>query len=140
MEIIQICPKCGMPAVAVNVEAVSFNIIQSSKLLVDVKNKWSVCVSPDCECSYFSKNLIFTTSDLVVPFFFKDDSDNAPICYCSNLTRGEIKNAVKNGCKSIDDVQNYTEKNITGLCKERNPLGKCCRDLFLKTISDSLNR
>jgi len=137
MEIIQICPKCGLPAIAVNVEAVSFNVNESSKALVDVKNKWSVCVNPDCDCSYFSKRLTFRTSDLIAPLFFKDDSDNVPICYCSNLTRGEIKNAVKNGSKSIDDVQKYTEKDITGLCQARNPLGKCCRNVFLKAISDS---
>jgi hypothetical protein len=138
MKIIQICPKCGMPAVAVNVKAVSFNVNESSKALVDVKNKWSICVNRDCDCSYFSKHLAFMMSDLVAPLFFKDDSGNVPICYCSNLTRGEINNAVENGCKSIDDVQNYTAKDITGLCKERNPLGKCCRNVFLKTISDSL--
>jgi hypothetical protein len=31
------------------------------------------------------------------------------------LSAGEIKEAVKNGCKNIDDVQNYTKKNITGM-------------------------
>jgi hypothetical protein len=38
------------------------------------------------------------------------------------LTRGEIKNAVKQGKRTIDEVQAFTQKNITGLCEERNPL------------------
>jgi hypothetical protein len=138
MEIIQICPVCGLPAIKVNVEAVKFNIADSKKHLVDISTKWSICSNPKCDCSYFSKHITFNTSDLTIPLFFKDDTDSVPICYCSNLTRGEIKNAVKSGCKRIDEVQNFTKKNITGFCKERNPLGKCCRNVFLKTISDSI--
>ena len=140
MEIIQICPKCGLPAVGVNVEAVKYNVIESLQTQINLKNKWSVCINPDCDCSYFSKQIKFRTSDLIVPLFFKDNSDTVPICYCSNLTRGEIKEAVKNGCKSIDDVQNYTKKDLTGICEERNPLGKCCRKVFLKKISEALNK
>lgn len=44
-----------------------------------------------------------------------------PICYCSNLTEKEIFNAVTDGCKTIDDVQEYTDKNITGKCMTENP-------------------
>jgi bacterioferritin-associated ferredoxin len=139
MEIIQICPGCGLPAVAVNAEAVKYNVIGSLQHLINLKIKWSICVNPSCDRSYFSKTSSLSTADLNVSLFFKDKSDNVPICYCSGLTRGEIKSAVKNGCKSIDDVQNYTGKDITGMCKERNPLGKCCRKVFLKTISDAMN-
>ena len=140
MEIIQICPKCGLPAVGVNVEAVKFNVIESLHAMINVKDKWSICVNPACDCSYFSKTKELSTTDLNVSLFFKDKSDNVPICYCSNLTRGDIKDAVKNGCKSIDDVQNYTKKDLTGMCEKRNPMGKCCRNVFLRTISDSLNK
>ena len=135
MEIIQICPKCGLPAVSVKVEAVKYNVDESLQDLINLKNKWSVCVNPGCDCSYFSRQVKLKTADLVSPLFFKDNSDSVPVCYCSNLTRGEIKDAVKNGCKSIDDVQNYTGKDVTGMCEERNPLGKCCRNVFLRTIS-----
>lgn len=137
MEIIQICPKCGLPSVGVNVAAIRYNIIDSCKGQIGSVTKWSVCNNPNCDCSYFSKYITFKTTDLKVPLFFKDNSDSVPICYCSDLTRGEIKNAVRNGCKSIDDVQDYTKKNITGFCEERNPLGKCCRNVFLRTISES---
>jgi len=140
MKIIQICPKCGAPAVGVNVEAVKFNVIESLQALITVKNKWNICINPDYDCSYFSKTIELSKADLKVPLFFKEKADDVPICYCSSLTRGEIKEAVINGFKSIDDVQNYTKKDVTGMCEERNPLGKCCRKVFLKTISDSLNK
>jgi hypothetical protein len=137
MEIIQICPECGFPAIGVNEKAVRYNIIFAKKEMINSTLKWSICNNPNCDCSYFSKNSIFKTSDLIGPLFFKDISSNDPICYCSNLTRGEIQDAVKKGCKTIYDVQNYTKKNITGFCEERNPLGKCCRNVFLRTIKDT---
>lgn len=129
-----------MPAAAVNVEAVKYNVVESLQDQINLKDKWSVCVNPACDCSYFSKTMELSTADLNVQLFFKDESDSVPICYCSNITRGEVKEAVKNGCKSIDDIQNYTKKDLTGLCEERNPLGKCCRNVFLRTISDSLKK
>lgn len=139
MEIIQICPECGLPALDVNIQAVKYNVVESLQSHINLNSRWNACVNPACDCSYFSKQTAFRTTDLIVPLFYKDSSDSVPICYCSNLTRGEVKNAVRNGCKTIDDVQNYIGKDITGLCHERNPLGKCCRKVFLRTIADSLN-
>jgi len=138
MEIIQICPKCGVPAIRVNNKAVMWNLSKSKNITIDLKLKWSICLNPNCNCSFFSKDNVFKTSDLIRPLFFKDSSDNVPICYCSDITRGEIKNAVRNGCKTINEVQAYTKKNITGICEEKNPLGKCCRNVFLKTIKHGI--
>lgn len=136
MKVIHVCPGCGLPAMAVKVEAVRFNIKASLQSRLKDKKKWRICINPECDHSYFSKTSEFKTGDLKFPLFFKDNSDNIPICYCSNLTRGQIREAVKNGCNNIDDVRKYTKKNITGLCKKRNPLGKCCDKVLLKTISD----
>ena len=65
---------------------------------------------------------------------FKSEGDDTVICYCSDLTRGEIKNAVKNDCRSIAEVRKYTNKNITGQCAQKNPSGKCCGNVFLNEI------
>lgn len=136
MKIIQICPECGLPAIPVNEKAVRYNLIDSLKQTIEGNLKWSICSNPNCDSSYFSKKHLFKTTDLIKPLFFKDNSDDVPICYCSDLTRGEIKNAVKNGKQTIDEIQDFTQKNITGYCEERNPLGKCCRNVFIKIISD----
>ena len=139
MDTIQLCPKCGIPAISVNQNAVSYNLTDAAKQLFELNLKWSICNNPPCDCSYFSKRHIFATGDLIKPLFFKDNNDNVPICYCSDLTRGEIIHAVENRCRNIDEVQTFTQKNITGFCEERNPLGKCCRNVFLKTILDAGN-
>ena len=138
MRIIQICPKCGLPGIKVNDKAVMFNLKTTKGVKNKANLKWSACINPDCECSYFSKGKEFTMADLVKPLFYKDKSENVPICYCSDLTRGEIKDAVKKGCRTISEVQKFTKKNITGHCETRNPLGKCCKQVFLKTIKDEL--
>ena len=69
----------------------------------------------------------------------ENDSDDGFICYCSELTRGEIKNAVKNGHQTIADVRKYTGKNITGQCAEKNPSGKCCGNEFLREIKKAIS-
>lgn len=70
----------------------------------------------------------------------RDSKDRAVvICYCSELTRGEIQAAVKNGCRTIADVRKYTSKNITGQCAEKNPSGKCCGSEFLSEIKKAVS-
>lgn len=138
MKIIQICPSCGYPGVKVNETAVMYNLRKSSVLNSEVKRKWYACINPECECSYFSKGIEFKEADLVNPLFYKDKSEGVPICYCSDLTRGEIKEAVMNGCRTIGEVQKFTKKEITGQCEKKNPLGKCCKQVFLRTIKDNI--
>jgi hypothetical protein len=138
MKIIQICPTCGLPGLKVNEKAVKYNMRKPEETKSDNNLEWSVCINPDCECSYFTKGKVFNKADLVKPLFFKDNSDNVPVCYCSDLTRGEIKNAVRKGCRTIGEVQKFTKKNITGHCKKMNPLGKCCKQVFLRTIKDNI--
>lgn len=140
MKVIQICPDCGVPAIKVNRKAVINNLNVSEKNINDKSLKWNICVNPTCDSTYFSEKYAFTVADIPNPLYFKNDSDDAMICYCSELTRGEIKNAVRKGCKTIRDVHNFTRKKKTGHCDERNSLGKCCRHVFLKTLKDELKK
>jgi bacterioferritin-associated ferredoxin len=137
MKIIQICPRCGQPGVKVNTKAVNYNLIIPPESESDIKLRWHACLNAECKCSYFSKDQEFTVSDLVRPLFYKDISDNVPVCYCSDLTRGEIKIAVERGCTSIGKVQKFTKKNITGHCEKMNPLGKCCKQVFQRIIKEN---
>lgn len=134
----QVCIKCGAPAIQVNKEAVENKL--GKELKTSANDKIFACPNASCKTVYFSKEMNLTTAELNKAIFFKDTSDNVFICYCSNLTRGEIKNAVNNGCKTIDEVQDFTGKNITGNCKEQNPLGQCCRNSFLFEIEQALGQ
>ena len=138
MKLIQICPQCGLPGVKVNNKAVRYNLKKSARAKGADKADWNACTNPDCNCSYFSKGKVFTKTDLAKPLFYKDSSDNTPICYCSDLTRGEIKKAVTHGYLTIREVHKFTGKNSTGNCEKKNPLGKCCKQVFLHTINESI--
>jgi hypothetical protein len=134
MKIIPICPVCGAVGIDVNRKTVKCMLKEKPKKQTLKGKLWAVCSNPGCKVAYFSGKTAFETEALKVPLWFKDPGANVPICYCSKLTRGEIAAAVKGGCKTIGAVQKKTGKNITGKCRKRNPLGRCCRDVFVKAI------
>lgn len=134
----QVCPNCGTPAIPVDREAVQNKV--GKELTIPTNEKIAVCPNPTCNTVYFSKGIRLKTDDLNEPIFFKDSSDQVPICYCSNLTRGEIKKAVNNGCKTIAEVREYSGKNITGKCQEKNPLGQCCTNSLRYEIEQALGQ
>ena len=47
------------------------------------------------------------------------------ICYCKNVTKAEMEQAIEKGAKTLGDIQNMTGACIGGQCKELNPLGRC---------------
>lgn len=137
MNIIEICPVCG--SLGIEVEPITVKSILKDNLNTGITedDEWYICSGNKCEIIYFSKNKVFSKKDVRVMIWYKEQTSQVPICYCSNLTQEEIVNAVKNGCETIDEVQEYTNKNITGMCQTENPLGKCCRNVFLKTMEDA---
>lgn len=48
------------------------------------------------------------------------------VCYCKNITKGEIENAISNGAKTLKDIQRMTSACTGNLCEELNPKGVCC--------------
>ena len=137
MDIIEVCPSCGGLGIEVGSITVKSLLKDDLKSEIEIGEKWYICSSENCDTVYFSNGKNYSKDDVRVLIWFKEHTDEVPICYCSNLTEKEIFNAIKDGCKTIDDVQGYTGKNITGKCKTENPLGKCCRNVFLKAIEDA---
>ena len=46
-------------------------------------------------------------------------ADDKIICYCNGISLGDIKEAVKNGAKTLEDVQEATGAGtICGQCNE----------------------
>ena len=48
------------------------------------------------------------------------------ICYCKQVTKSEIENAISDGAKTLKDIQEITGACTGNQCKELNPSGKCC--------------
>jgi hypothetical protein len=135
MTIIELCPHCGTVAYPVPAETVTNCAGRSG--FIDAAQKWNACTNRECQVAYFSKEKTVHAADINVRLWYKDEEGDVPICYCSKLTRDEIRNAVLRGCGTIDEVQEATGKDVTGKCLSENPLGQCCRNVFLKTIQDA---
>jgi hypothetical protein len=133
MKGIQICPNCGQPTLKVKEEAVKNQAIES-KNVSSKKAKWQVCVNENCDTVYLKPETQLSKSDLKQTLFFKDKTDNAMICYCYKITKGEIRLAIENGCKSVGEVYKYLNKSKSGSCSTNNPLGKSCSGVFKYTV------
>jgi len=65
------------------------------------------------------------------------DDTGKMICYCNRVTQKEIESAIKQGAKTLADIQQTTGACTGNRCKELNPSGKCCSgdiNLILKTM------
>ena len=48
------------------------------------------------------------------------------ICYCDNVTKGQILEAMEQGAKTLVDIKRRTSACCSCKCAELNPSGKCC--------------
>ena len=48
------------------------------------------------------------------------------VCYCDNVTKGEIIAAMEQGAKTLADIKRMTGACCSCKCAEMNPSGKCC--------------
>jgi len=55
----------------------------------------------------------------------EEDIRSAPedtvVCYCSNVTKGEILSAIREGAKDMNDIKAMTGACTVGRCKELSP-------------------
>jgi NAD(P)H-nitrite reductase large subunit len=50
------------------------------------------------------------------------------ICYCKNVNKKQIVNAIKEGAKNLKDIQKMTKACTGNKYKELNPKKKCCNE------------
>jgi len=61
-----------------------------------------------------------------------DDGDDVVICRCEEITRGEIKNAIRNGIQTLNGVKRITRAGM-GLCQ-----GQTCQQLVARILTEEL--
>jgi len=59
------------------------------------------------------------------------------ICYCSNVSKNKILEAIKNGAKSLQDIRDATGACTVGRCKELSPRKKCCSSEIIKILNEN---
>jgi NAD(P)H-nitrite reductase large subunit len=61
-----------------------------------------------------------------------EDEDDMVICRCEEITRGEIKEAVRNGMKTLNGIKRVTRAGM-GLCQ-----GQTCQRLVTEILAGEL--
>jgi len=59
------------------------------------------------------------------------------VCFCSNVSKQEIIEAIKNGAKTLEDIRLKTNACTLGKCKELSPRKKCCSGEIMKMLSEN---
>lgn len=59
--------------------------------------------------------------------------DNTIICRCADVTLGEIREVIRKGYTTLDEIKRLTRAGM-GQCQ-----GKTCRNLLLQVISNELH-
>jgi bacterioferritin-associated ferredoxin len=60
------------------------------------------------------------------------DADDLVICRCEEITRGEIKDAIRNGIQTLNGVKRVTRAGM-GLCQ-----GQTCQQLVARILTEEL--
>ena len=60
------------------------------------------------------------------------DLDDLVICRCEEITRGEIKEAIRNGMRTLNGIKRITRAGM-GLCQ-----GQTCQRLVAQILSEEL--
>lgn len=51
-------------------------------------------------------------------------ADDELVCFCSNVTAGTIRQARRDGARTMDDIRRMTGACTLGRCAERSPRGR----------------
>ena len=60
------------------------------------------------------------------------------VCYCSNVTRQKILEAIKEGAKSLQDIRKMTNACTLGKCKELSPKKMCCSADIIEILAKNV--
>jgi len=58
------------------------------------------------------------------------------ICYCKGVSKQEVETAIREGAKTLKDVQKATTACTGNQCKVLNPKGICCSGDIKKLLPE----
>lgn len=59
------------------------------------------------------------------------------VCYCSDVTKKDITEAIRQGARTLDDIRQMTGACTQGNCQEKSPLKTCCAPQILKLLNEN---
>lgn len=84
--------------------------------------------------------MAFSYGEIKVNEISELSDDSQLVCYCEHVTIRDVKEAVKNGASSVDEVRRATGACKNGKrCRELNPQKRCCIP-DIKSLVDKLSK
>lgn len=139
------CPQDGTAGRPVQEITLKSLLAPSALEQLDTTTAYGFCYSQDCPVVYFTEQgQTFTTSDLKVPVFQKDEDESVPVCYCFGWTRQRIRAELQQFRENriIDAITAHIQARRCG-CEVNNPQGYCCLEnvrSVVKQIAAQLTR
>ena len=94
------------------------------------EDKYYFCEDPECEVVYFGlKGSIINKFELRTIVGKKEDSEDAPLCYCFGISKALAKNY-----PLIKAFVTQQTKEHNCSCDVKNPSGRCCLKDFPKKL------
>lgn len=99
---------------------------------------YSLCMTENCDVTYFNPDNTFYSADIIVPVWFKSNANPKYVCYCNKVTQEEIEQAVTNdNARTVKDVAEITGAMHNANCLHNNPTGKCCSNVIKQVIEQT---
>lgn len=105
------------------------HLLKTEKIGSIQNHQYYYCKEPTCDVVYFPNQNVpfFSTGDVAVKVFVKDQGDDVPVCYCFDWTRARIKQQISEIGHSTAVLEIAREiKAGHCACDVKNPKGECC--------------
>ncbi|MBI3697572.1 MAG: copper chaperone Copz family protein [Acidobacteria bacterium] len=135
---LSVCPHCHKKGKSVPTLTVK-NLVRDH-IRVSASGSYLLCRTPECDVVYFSDNGVFRKPDLKVRVGLKEQEDSAPLCYCFDYTRGDIRRDLeKHGATKIPERIKAEVQAGFCACEAKNPSGTCCLGEINRAITEAKN-
>ena len=131
------CPTCNKIGKEVFNSVFKSNVKSESTHKIGMNSQNYICFNSDCETVYYNENeMTINHSELKREIWFKKVSKRKIICYCNNIDKEQIKEAINEyKLGTWEEITSHYRKKVIEKCEILNPTGHCCRETFNKVVN-----
>jgi copper chaperone CopZ len=130
------CPACLKSGQLVPNTVFKSNLKPKSNEKIDLERQNYICLNSQCDIAYYNKDLTINKSELRRELWYKQGSQKKTICYCNNIDKSLIKEAImQHHLSTWEEITSHYRKKVIEKCEHLNPTGYCCRNTFDKVVA-----
>jgi hypothetical protein len=138
----RLCPKDGTKGKPVQLITLKSLLVPVALEQLNPATTYKFCPSPNCPVVYFSEQgNAFTTADLKVSVFQKNENEDVPVCYCFGWSRQRIHKELNHSGESnaVDIITTHIKAKRCG-CEVNNPQGSCCLENVRSVVKQTVEQ